>query len=164
MAMTARLFTISALATDLDRDRRTIAAALRGVPPDGKSGRFDAWLLSTAMLHLDRRRADGHKPKSKIGEHFFGRLCEWRQIRKECGKDTPRHDAHWMEENFGASREDVLTWLRAGLPFAVEGDWETGEGFEFISYHVIDWHLLLNAALYANSDEVTAKRLALIGA
>ena len=36
MAMTAKLWTISGLAAELDRDRRTITRALRDVPHDGK--------------------------------------------------------------------------------------------------------------------------------
>jgi phage terminase Nu1 subunit (DNA packaging protein) len=59
MPMTSRLWTISGLATELGRDRRTISAALRTVPPDGKSGRYNAWRLSTAMEALGGR--DGAK-------------------------------------------------------------------------------------------------------
>ena len=37
----------------------------------------------------------------------------------------------------------VLTWLRAGMPYAKEGDWETGEGFLLRPSWIIDWHLLV---------------------
>jgi hypothetical protein len=36
MAMTARLWSISALAVELGIDRRTAASRLRHVPPDGR--------------------------------------------------------------------------------------------------------------------------------
>lgn len=63
MAMTAALYGISALATELDRDRRTIARALRSVKPDGKTndGRHPAWRMTSALTALDRtegRRRD----------------------------------------------------------------------------------------------------------
>lgn len=52
MAYVAALHTVNALATELGRDRRTIANALRAVTPDGKSGRWDAWYLTTALKAL----------------------------------------------------------------------------------------------------------------
>jgi hypothetical protein len=55
MAMTAKLFSISALSTELARDRRTIGKALARVPPDGKTANGDAaWHLTTALAALDR--------------------------------------------------------------------------------------------------------------
>jgi len=61
--MTAKLFSISALATELDRDRRTIGKALARVSPDGKTASGDAaWHLTTALAALDRNegRRGGH--------------------------------------------------------------------------------------------------------
>ncbi len=55
MAMTAKLWTISGLAAELDRDRRTITRALRDVPHDGKEGRYKAWHMTTALAAM----ADG---------------------------------------------------------------------------------------------------------
>lgn len=56
MAMTAKLFSISALSTELARDRRTIAKALSHTRPDGKTaGGDDAWFLVTALTALDRK-------------------------------------------------------------------------------------------------------------
>lgn len=52
MPMKRKLWTISGLAVELDRDRRTIAAGLKAAPPDGKSGVYDAWLLTTALAAL----------------------------------------------------------------------------------------------------------------
>jgi hypothetical protein len=39
--------------------------------------------------------------------------------------------------------ETILTWLRAGMPHAVEGDWETGKGFGFRFAWVFDWKAML---------------------
>jgi hypothetical protein len=55
MAMTVKLFSISGLATELDRDRRTIGKALARVPPDGKTADGDAaWHMTTVLAALDR--------------------------------------------------------------------------------------------------------------
>jgi hypothetical protein len=52
MSMTKRLWTISGLATELDLDRRTIAAGLRDVPAEGVQGKHTAWFMSTALRAL----------------------------------------------------------------------------------------------------------------
>jgi hypothetical protein len=59
--MMPKLHSISGLAVELDKDRRTVASALRGVPADGKAGKYDAWYLSTALRHL------GHSVKVTRG-------------------------------------------------------------------------------------------------
>ncbi len=53
MAMTAKLWTISGLAAELGRDRRLISAALKGIPHDGKDGRYKAWHMTTVLEALD---------------------------------------------------------------------------------------------------------------
>ena len=55
MAMTAKLWTISGLAAELNKDRRTITRALRDVPHDGKEGRYKAWHMTTVLAAM----ADG---------------------------------------------------------------------------------------------------------
>src|SRR5829696_8204674 len=62
MAMTARLWSISALAVELNMDRRTVGARLRGVPPDGKVHGNPAWLLATALRALHVNGAAGTPP------------------------------------------------------------------------------------------------------
>ena len=52
MAMTAQLWTISGLAAELDKDRRTITRALRDVPHDGKEGRYRAWHMTTVLAAM----------------------------------------------------------------------------------------------------------------
>jgi hypothetical protein len=52
MAMTARLWSISALAVELRMDRRTVAARLSTVPPDGHLKGKPAWRLTTALAAL----------------------------------------------------------------------------------------------------------------
>jgi hypothetical protein len=63
MSMTARLWSISALAVELRMDRRTVALRLRSVLPDGQLHGKPAWRLTTALDALrpqkgGRERAD----------------------------------------------------------------------------------------------------------
>src|SRR4051812_42507385 len=66
MAMTSRLWSISALAVELGLDRRTVAARLRTVAPDGTLKNSPAWLLPTAVRAL---RPDG-RGASRGGDAF----------------------------------------------------------------------------------------------
>jgi hypothetical protein len=53
--MRPRLHTIESLSVETGRDRRAVAKALREVPPDGKVGPRDGWLLTTALKALANR-------------------------------------------------------------------------------------------------------------
>ena len=59
MAMTARLWSISAAAVELGRDRRTVASALAKVAADGQEGKNNAWYLRTIINALSGNRGDG---------------------------------------------------------------------------------------------------------
>ncbi len=39
----------------------------------------------------------------------------------------------------GEDETVVLTWLRAGVPYLVRGDFETGEGFVLHFAHSAEW-------------------------
>lgn len=52
MAMTRKLWSINGLATELGRDRRTIAKALETIPPDGDIRGARAWHMATATAAL----------------------------------------------------------------------------------------------------------------
>lgn len=53
MAMTSEYWSITGLATELKRDRRTISAALSETPPDGKTKTgHKGWLMKTAIAAL----------------------------------------------------------------------------------------------------------------
>jgi hypothetical protein len=49
MAMLPRLWSLSGLSVELGIDRRTLAAQLASVPPDGKTGARDGWRLTTVL-------------------------------------------------------------------------------------------------------------------
>jgi hypothetical protein len=55
MSMTAKLYTISGLAVELNRDRRTVGKSLSRTPPDGQTEAGDpGWYLTTALRSLGR--------------------------------------------------------------------------------------------------------------
>jgi hypothetical protein len=71
MSMTAKLYTISGLSTELNHDRRTVARALARTPADGTAASGDpAWFLTTALRALSRnnggRERDGYVDDSAI--------------------------------------------------------------------------------------------------
>src|SRR3954467_1516738 len=95
MAMTKTLFSISALAVELGRDRRTIATALSGVPGDGTLQGHPAWFLTTAPPALDREGGGGRRPAGspsyarspahepdRVLDHFASRVRGWRELPK----------------------------------------------------------------------------------
>ena len=52
-----QFFTVEGLATQTGYDRRTVAAALRNVEPDGRAHGRSAWRISTALAALHDRQA-----------------------------------------------------------------------------------------------------------
>lgn len=60
MAMTPRGWSISALAVELGRDRRTVAAAVAGLTPMGREGKADVYRLAEVLevLHGQGKPAD----------------------------------------------------------------------------------------------------------
>lgn len=91
MGMTAQLWTISALAVELDRDRRTVAKALRKVKPDGKVGRANAWHLETALSALQPAESDESNAKARHAA-AQARLAELQLERME-GRSVDRAEA-----------------------------------------------------------------------
>ena len=63
MSMVRTLYTVSGLATELAKDRRTISRALASVPPDGKVGAHPGWFMLTALAALGwvGRKLDGER-------------------------------------------------------------------------------------------------------
>ena len=90
--------------------------------------------------------------------HFAQRVRGWRGLAK-TGHLYSFEDA---AQSFTAcDRQALLTWLRAGCPYAEVGDWETGEGFVLRSHWIFDWMLLLAVRAQASGDEQTARFLRL---
>jgi hypothetical protein len=152
MGMTKQLWSINALATELGHDRRTIALALREIRPDGTLRGHSAWYLDTALMAVTPRfRAGptGEAPGAN-GTSLPSRCSiASRTGRRSTSRGPPaEREAMWVDvataaQWMSAKPDDVLTWLRAGCPYAVEGDWATGKGFKLKFHWVTDWTALV---------------------
>jgi hypothetical protein len=143
MAMTKQLWSISALATELGRDRRTVAKALSTVACDGKIGGQKAWFLNTALLALDRLDRTPPEPEDQFTSMLLDRVD--RSLRLSSVYDGPTFSVEDVSEMFEVAPADVLNWLRAGMPYVQKGDWTTGEGFRFFVAWVMDWVVFVTA-------------------
>jgi hypothetical protein len=76
MAMTRQLWTINGLATELDKDRRTVGRALRNVPADGTTrGGHKGWFMQTALDALGAKdRACDEDPPTPPGFEVIDRV------------------------------------------------------------------------------------------
>jgi hypothetical protein len=163
MAMTKSLWSVNALSVELGRDRRTVAAALSNIPPDGTRQGHPAWYLSTALDVLDPKPPPGRRTvrdDDRIGPlwHFASRLEAWEEIRALTPKT---HPIGQIAADYGVTVETVLGWLRAGLPYAQEGNWRTGEGFVLRSAWTFDWILALVCLAECPGQKAPARELRL---
>src|SRR4051812_12766604 len=128
MAMTQQLWSISGLATELGRDRRTLARALSLVVPDGQIAGQKAWYLTSALRALERmKQGSSEREADPFTALLVDRLEHWRAICS-CG-EPPWFTVEQVAELSRVTQADVLTWFRLGMPYVAEGDWESGAGF-----------------------------------
>lgn len=160
MAMTKQLWSLNALATELSRDRRTIAKALNRVVPDGELSGEKAWFMTTALRALDRPKPQlpGHQ-EDDFTSLLLGRVKNWKQLyfRKELLALSVDETAACSD----VRRADVLNWLRAGMPYLVEGNWATGEGFRIPVRWAMDWQVLVSGYAAHSGQERLSKELGL---
>jgi hypothetical protein len=102
-----------------------------------------------------------HGDPDVLLERLLDRVQNWREISPTYsgGARLPINLIAAMYA--GGDRSAVLTWLRAGLPYAVEGDWETGDGFVLVSHWVMDWGLWAAVRADQSGDNVSARALRL---
>ena len=65
MAMTAQLWTLNGIATELNRDRRAVGKAMSGVEPDGMKGKSKLWLMTTAVAAIFAESTGGNLTEEK---------------------------------------------------------------------------------------------------
>src|SRR5262249_55566584 len=70
------LWSISALAVELNRDRRTVAKCLRGIPADGQLNGHDAWFLQTALGALGKSSARNKRAPMPTGFHALEEITD----------------------------------------------------------------------------------------
>lgn len=158
MAMTKMLWSISGLSVELSRDRRTIAKVLAGVRPDGQLRGKPAWRLETALAAL---AVEGKQQALRTSGEPFGTFLErlegWKEI---YGQQEPlAMPIGQVGKLFRVERANLVTMLRAGMPYVQAGSWEDGTGFVLRPAWVADW-LQMNRCLAALSgDRASARRL-----
>jgi hypothetical protein len=162
MSMTPRLHSLSAIASELRRDRRTIAGALSRVPPDGHINQKPAWFLSTAIQALRLPLAPEPETENGLLQRYERRLDEWREIRTAPVPDpatdvTIETAADWL----GTRPEVILQWIRCGMPYAASGDKKSGEGFLIRIAWAIEWSTLVYGLCRADNNDTLLARLGL---
>jgi len=162
MAMTRKLWSLNGLGIKLGKDRRTVGRIMDKVRPDGKLQGNPAWYLTTALqaLYDDETPNFPRRNSGMVLEHFADRLDAWRELH---GGDQPgmTFSIGEMAELTGEEPETLLQWLRAGLPYVVEGDWESGTGFAFKPAWVLDWVMALSCLAKLTGDRNNAAKLRL---
>ena len=86
MAMTAKLWTISGLAAELDKDRRTITRALRDIPHDGKEGRWDAWHMTTVLAAMSAGGGGGKLDLTAERARFASAQADDREMKNALAR------------------------------------------------------------------------------
>ena len=140
MAMTPRGWTINALATELDRDRRTIAKKLARVPPIEVRGRSKYYRLRDALDALEDKRPAPSAPSPEEQLEAFAIHLE-----------SPLPIRTWDEirDMFGADDTEVRRWVRYGCPFVEAGPLDSTTGWSFRTGHVFRWLALFTRYLEA---------------
>jgi len=125
---------------------------------------------ANTLLREDRRRPSttrrvpacyGNREPDPYLESLADRARNWREIHvgRRYGNRIPIDVAATM---FAAGdRDAVLIWLRVGLPYAVEGNWETGEGFWLAISWMMEWGVHTTMRADASGDWATARELRL---
>ena len=117
MAMLPQLFSLSGLAVELGMDRRTVAAKLRNVRPDGNlPGGTPGWRLNTALRTLDGPRLASSRSGEfdLIADLLEGRLADPAIVTEGDRILLTVSEAAQMLET---DCETVLLWLRTGAPY-----------------------------------------------
>src|SRR3954449_8470373 len=127
MAMTKQLWSISGLAVELGKDRRTIAKALSSVAADGHIAGEKAWHMTTALTALsgERRTPDPTQENNDIVLTLLDRLDHWPQLHSSELSSLTLSVSEFADLA-RQTPENILDCLRAGMPFVEEGDWRTG--------------------------------------
>ena len=166
MAMTARLWSISALSVELNMDRRTVAAKLRNVPPAGKLGKHDAWRLTDVLPVLiggkvPRPRLDpppGFTALERVPDRFEAGcllsyliilyrvpvLVSWAVSEAGGGMDLVFKAAQQAPLMFMIEIEKQAR--EAGLSWGVEAGEEAPALYHPEAFLPVDWHRLREKA------------------
>jgi phage terminase Nu1 subunit (DNA packaging protein) len=110
MALMPQLWTISGLETEIGVDRRTLGQALASVPPEGKVGGRDAWLIRTALATLKGPDGSLDPPQEKA------RLDKLRADKTEVELEKLKAElipASQIDKALDGVQQQVRRWLMA---------------------------------------------------
>lgn len=162
--MAKKLWSVNAIAAELDYDRRTVTKRLATVAPDGTVGGHPAWHLDTVLSVLNPRKEAPDVAPDGLIEMVTSRVRDWREIyvdSRTAGEPAGAVSVEAMAKSAGVEPEDVLTWLRAGCPYLTEGDWRTGAGFVLRFSWAAEWASLMLTRVTNANDWQAQKALGL---
>ncbi|PVE22303.1 hypothetical protein DC522_21720 [Microvirga sp. KLBC 81] len=164
MAMQKQLWSLSALAVELNRDRRTVAKALDGISPDGLVAGNRAWHLQTALKALnlgDPAPAASRSGGSGMVENIKHRLANWKTIHDD--KEPPALPIEVVAEVMDVRVSTVLAWLRAGCPYLKAGSWANGSGFKLHYAWIVEWSVMVAETVARSGDADLSRQLGFNG-
>jgi hypothetical protein len=133
-------------------DRRTLAKKLQGLPPAHvkrlKTRVEKRWKLADVLPYIQQGITEpvADDDSMECDDLFFmglyDRLDNWKIIHPD-GEEDLRYTFQEAVEHLPGSADDIILWLRLGCPYIKRGSLETGEGFEFIPAHVLDWLVMM---------------------
>jgi len=149
MGMTKKLWSINALATEFGMDRRTVAKRIEDIPYDGKDRGKPQWYIASVMWALapDPPRGKSASKSNIMADVIADRLNHWREISTPQAAEAGRMSLDEFAPNAALSKEAALACIRAGMPYRVPGDFETGEGFEVQFHQAAEWTIFVKSWL-----------------
>ena len=162
--MAKKLWSVNAIAAELDYDRRTVTKRLAEVKPDGVLRGHSAWHLDTVLSVLNPRKEVPDVAVDGLLAFAVSRVRDWHEIYVDNGSSgelTGAVSIEVMAKCAGVEPEDVLTWLRAGCPYLTEGDWRTGAGFVLRFSWAAEWASLMLTRVTNANDWQAQKALGL---
>ena len=131
-------WTINALATELERDRRTIAKKLARVRPIEVRGRSKYYRLRDALDALEEKRPAPSIPSPYDQVEMF-----------ETNLERPLPIRTWDEIRgmFAIEDAELRRWVRYGCPFVEAGSLDCSTSWSFRTGHVFRWLALFTSYL-----------------
>jgi hypothetical protein len=115
MGMQRKLWSLSSLAVELQKNVRTIAKALDGVQPDGVLGpkQSPAWFLSSVFVALTKHEQQSGRGRTGIGDQRVRLVKE--QADKVAHENATRRSEYWLAADVVREWADVFRELSAKL-------------------------------------------------
>jgi hypothetical protein len=115
MGMQRKLWSLSSLAVELQKNVRTIAKALDGVQPDGVLGpkQSPAWFLSSVFVALTKHEQQSGRGRTGIGDERVRLVRE--QADKVAHENATRRSEYWLATEVIREWADLFREVSARL-------------------------------------------------